>query len=472
MASISSAGIGSGLDVNSIVTQLMTVEKAPLQQMQTTATKIQNQLSAYGKIQSFVSTLRDAAAKLASPTTWNSTSATSADSSVFTASTDGTAQAGNYTLSVQQLATAQTVASPASAFPVGAGVLRIQDGSGGNAIDVSIDAGDTAAQVRDKINAAKAGVVASVVTDASGSRLLLRSSETGADHAFTVKEVVSDGQGGQTTTTSGDLAKLTFDPSQPAAAGVNMSLTQAAGNAKATVNGLAVESGSNLLTGAVEGVTIKLGKVSASPVDLTVSNDTDSVKTAVQAFADAYNQLNLYLSQQTAYDATTKKGGTLQGDTGTNALRYAMRAIVGGTGTMTGSYQRLAQIGLDVKKDGSMAVDDTKLGNALGSHLSDLKALFSAKDTAVAANNGFAVQLQNWGDGLLKFDGALTSRSDSLQSRVTANTKKQDQFNERMTQVEARLKAQYSALDNQMGKLNSLSTYITQQVTTWNKSGG
>ncbi|MGY0197762.1 flagellar filament capping protein FliD [Leptothrix sp. BB-4] len=470
MASISSAGIGSGLDVGSIVSQLMTVEKAPLQQMQTAATKIQNQLSAYGKIQSFVSTLRDAAAKLASPTTWTSTSATSSDSSVFSASTDGTAQAGNYSLSVQQLATAQTVASPASAFPVGGGRLRIQDGSGGQAVDVSIDAGDTPAQVRDKINAAKAGVVASVVTDASGSRLLLRASDTGTDHAFTVKEVVSDGQGGETTTTSGDLAKLTYDPAQPAAAGVNMALTQPAANAKATINGLPVESGSNLLTGAVEGVTIKLAKVSASPVDLTVTNDTESIKTAVQAFADAYNQLNTYLSQQTAYDAATKKAGTLQGDSGTNSLRYAMRGIVGATGTMSGSFQRLAQLGIDVKKDGSMSVDATKLGNALGSRLADVKTVFANKDTAVASNNGFATRLQQWGDDLLKFNGPLTSRSESLQSRASANTKKQDEFNDRMTQVEARLKAQYSALDTQMGKLNSLSSYVSQQVTTWNKN--
>jgi flagellar hook-associated protein 2 len=472
MASITSAGIGSGLDVNSIVTQLMAVEKAPLQQMQTAATQIQNQLSAFGKIQSFVSTLRDAAAKLASPTTWTSTSATPSDSSVFTASTDGTAQAGNYSLSVQQLATAQTVASPASAFPVGAGRLRIQGGDGGQAVDVSIDAGDTPAQVRDKINAAKAGVVASVVTDASGSRLLLRASDTGTDHAFTVKEVVTDAQGVESTTTSGDLAKLTYDPTQNAAAGVNMALTQPAANAKATINGLAVESSSNLLTGAVEGVTIKLSKVSSSPVDLTVTNDTDSIKTAVQAFADAYNQLNTYLSQQTAYDPATKKAGTLQGDTGANSLRYAMRGIVGGTGTMTGSYQRLAQLGLDVKKDGSMTVDATKLGNALGSHLADVRAVFATKDTAVAANNGFATRLQQWGDDLLKFNGSLSSRTDSLQSKVSANSKQQDQFNTRMTQVEARMRAQYTALDAQMGKLNGLSSYVTQQVTTWNKNTG
>jgi flagellar hook-associated protein 2 len=137
---------------------------------------------------------------------------------------------------------------------------------------------------------------------------------------------------------------------------------------------------------------------------------------------------------------------------------------------MSGAYQRLAQVGLDVKKDGTMAVDATKLGNALGSKLADVQALFATKDSAIPANNGFAVQLQKWGDDLLRFDGVLTSRSDSLQSRVSANSKKQDDFNERMTQVEARLRAQYSSLDTQMAKLNSLSSYVSQQVTSWNKS--
>ena len=479
MASISSAGIGSGLDVSSIVTQLMSVEKAPLQQMQTEASKIQSKLSSYGKIQSYVSALRDSALALTKSTTWGNTTATPGDTSVFTATTDSTAAAASYSLTVQQLAGAQTLASsawPASVSTVGAGVLRLEMGtystdpasfapkSGSTGVDVTISATDTLADVRDKINAAKAGVTASLVNDASGSRLVMRSTETGTANAFRVTATDADGNNSDAS----GLSKLAYDPS----AGIgSMTQTQAAKDAKATIDGLAVTSSSNLLSDVVTGVTIKLAKVSTTAVDLTVASNTDSIKTAVTAFSDAYNNLNKYLTDQTKYDATAKKGSTLQGDSGTNALRATMRGIIGDTSGVSGTFKRMADIGLDPQADGTLKVDSTKLVNALGK-LSDVKALFATKDAALDSNNGFATRIQKWGDGLLSFEGSITTRSSSLQRQIDANTKRQESFNTRMTQVETRMRAQYTALDTKMSTLNGLSGYITQQITNMNKSSG
>lgn len=488
MASISSAGIGSGLDVSSIVTQLMAVEKAPLQQMQTQASTIQNKLSAYGKIQSFVSALRDAASTLTKPTTWGDTTATSGDSSVFTATTDTNATAGNYSLTVQQLASAQMVASPASVFPVGSGTLRIDVGSlnaGGTGIDlkpgtssvnVTIDAGDTPAQVRDKINAAKAGVTASIITDAAGSRLVLRGSDTGKDNAFTITGIDDPLD---TTTPAGQRpSNLTFSATDlaaatdglPATVGTSqLTFTQAAVNAKATINGLAVETSSNVMSGVLDGVTVKLAKVSATPVELTVATNNESIKKAITNFTDAYNSLNKYLADQTKYDAANKVSATLQGDSGTNALRSAMRGIVGGSSGGTGVFHRLSELGISPQSDGSLSVDSTKLTSALGK-LSDVKDLFAKSDAALDADNGFGARMKKWGDALLSFDGSLTTRSDSLRRQISANSKKQDAFNDRMTAVEARMRAQYSALDTKMATLNGLSSYLTQQITNMNKS--
>jgi flagellar hook-associated protein 2 len=477
MTSVSSTGIGSGLDVNSIVTQMMTVEKAPLQQMQKTASTIQSKLSAYGTIQSHVSALRDAALKLTKPDTWGSTTATTGDASVVSATTGTGAVAGNYSLTVQQLASAQTLASqawPATVSTLGSGTLRIEMGNwsagqtgftgktGSTAVDVPILSTDTLADVRDKINTAKAGVMASIVTDASGSRLVLRSSETGAANGFRIG--VTDDDGGNTDATG--LSALAYDPS----VGVqSLSQTQAANDAKATVNGLAITSSTNLLSNVVEGVTLKLAKVSASPVELTVNNDTESIKSAITAFTDAYNSLSKYLASQTAYDAGTKTAGTLQGDAGTNALRGAMRAIVGDTGGMAGAFHRLAEIGIQPKSDGTLSVDSTQLGNAVSGHLADVKALFANKDLNSDTNNGFATRMARWGDSLLNSDGTLTTRADSLRRQIKDNSQRQSDFNDRMTLVEARMRAQYQALDTQMASLNSLSTYITQQITAMNK---
>jgi flagellar hook-associated protein 2 len=477
MASISSTGIGSGLDVASIVSQLMAVEKSPLQQMQTEAGKIQSKLSAYGKVQSHVSALRDAALNLTKSDTWGSTSASSGDSSIFTASTSSGATAGSHSVTVQQLASAQTVASaawPTSGSTVGAGVLRLELGrwaavqtgftprSGSTSVDVTVSETDTLVDVRDKINAAKTDVMASIVNDATGSRLVLRSSESGIDNAFRVTAIDDDGN----HTNANGLSALAFDPSVGANAMVQ---TQAAGNALATIDGLSVSSASNLLTDVLAGVTIKLGKLSSTPVDLSVTSNTDSIKTAVTAFADAYNNLSKFLAEQTRYNAAAKTGATLQGDSGTNALRSAMRNIVGGTRGMTGAFHRLAEIGLDPQSDGSLKVNSRQLDSALVK-LTDVKALFANKDQSTDANNGFAVSLQAWGDSLLSFEGALTTRSSSLQRQIDDNTKKQENFNERMTGVEARIRSQYSTLDTQMAKLNSLSSYMTQQITNMNKS--
>jgi flagellar hook-associated protein 2 len=480
MASVSSAGIGSGLDVSSIITQLMAVEKAPLTQMQKDASKVQSKLSAYGTIQSHVAALRDAASKLTQPATWGDTTATSSDSSVVTAATDSSAVAGNYSLTVQQLASAQTLVSkawPASVSTIGSGHLRLELGSwaagqtgftpkpGSTGADVFISATDTLADVRDKINSAKSGVMASIVNDASGARLVLRSSETGAVNGFRVTATDDDGNNSD----SNGISALAFDPS----ASVNaMTQTQAALDAQATINGLSVTSSSNTLSNVVDGVTLKLSKVSSSPIGLTIDANTSSMKTAVTAFADAYNNLAKYLSTQTAYNSGTKTGGTLQGDSGTNALRAAMRNIVGDTGTMSGAFTRLADIGLNPQANGTLTVDSTKLDNALTGHLADVKAVFAASDTASTTGNGFAARLREWGDKLLSFDGSISTRSTSLQRELDANSKRQNDFNDRMTSVEARLRKQYTALDAQMGKLNALSSYVSQQITTMNKSSG
>jgi len=207
-------------------------------------------------------------------------------------------------------------------------------------------------------------------------------------------------------------------------------------------------------------------------VALTITSNSTAIKTAVTAFTDAYNTLNKYLADQTKYDSATKVAGTLQGDSGTNALRSAMRAVVGDTSSLSGAYQRLSQIGIDPQSDGSLKVNASKLDTALGSHLTDVKALFANTDTATPSNNGFATRLRQWGDSVLSFDGVLTTRTDSLQRQISANTKKQGDFNNRMTSVEARMRAQYTALDTQMAKMNALSSYVTQQITTMNKSSG
>jgi flagellar hook-associated protein 2 len=250
-----------------------------------------------------------------------------------------------------------------------------------------------------------------------------------------------------------------------------MALNQSAADAQATVNGLAVTSATNTFDNVIDGLTFKVGKVSAQAVDVTVAADTASIKKLVTDFATAYSDLAKYLGAQTAYDATTKVAGSLQGDSAVNSLRSQMRAIVGDTlgGAGVGAFSRLAQIGLDPQTDGSLKVDGAKLDTALGK-LSDVKSLFMAFDASTPSNNGMASRLRSWGDGLLGVQGAVTTRSESLRRQLDSNAKQQDTFSNRMSNVEARMRAQYSALDTAMSKASALQSYVTQQIAVNNKS--
>jgi flagellar hook-associated protein 2 len=485
MASISSAGIGSGLDVNGIVTQLMTIEKQPLKQMQTQAGKLNDRLSSYGKIQSYVSSLRDAASRLTAPANWAQTSATSADASVVSASSGSAATAGAYSIQVQNLASSQALSSgkfAASTTAVGSGTLHIELGTWktspagftervpAGSVTITIDpAANTLGDIRDKINAAHGGVSSAIVTDSGGARLVLRSSETGAEDGFRVT-ATDDGSGSGTT----GLGVLGYPPVDTPPPGFDaMALNQSAADASAKINGLTVTSRTNTFDNVIDGLTFKINKVSSSPVDVTVASDTASIKKLVTDFASAYNDLAKYFSDQTAYNASTKVAGALQGDSSANGLRAQMRAIASDTlgGAGAGAYKRLAEIGLNPQANGTLSVDGAKLDAALGK-IGDVKALFMASDDSSASSTGFAARLRSWGDGLLGTQGAVTSRSESLRRQLDYNAKSQASFNTRMTSVEARMRAQYSALDTQMSKMNGLQSYVSQQVAAFNNSKG
>jgi flagellar hook-associated protein 2 len=458
---ISSAGIGSGLDVNSIVSQLMAIERQPLTALETKATAIQSTVSEYGKIKSAVSTLRDLAGKLASSTTWGQT-VTNSSSTAVSATTNNSA-AGSYTVEVQALASVQTIATgaavPATTTP-GAGTLHIELGSynvgqtaftpkaDATAVDIAVTATDTLATVRDKINAAGAGVTALIMTDASGSRLLIRSNTSGAANAFR---------------TSG-IASLAFDPS----AGVTtMAQSQKAADAAATVNGLAVTSPSNTLSNIVDGLTLNLSTPTTAPVTVNVVTDSEALKKTITDFAAAYTALVKLIATDTKYDPATKKGGILQGDSAATGLQRQMRTLAGASSGASALFGHLSDAGLELQGDGSMTVNATKLANALG-NLPDMKKLFANSDLLDPSKDGFGKRFRVITDAMLGVDGALTTKTDGLGRQLDRNQKDQDALQVRLDGIEKRMRAQYTALDATMALLNSRSSYITQQIAAFN----
>jgi flagellar hook-associated protein 2 len=484
MATISSVGIGSGLDVNSIVSQLVALEKQPLTSLTLKATNVKAQISAFGDIQSQFSALADVASRISVASTWGARNASSSNTSAATVTAAGTASATSFSLDVDQLALSQSVSSGqlTAGAAVGAGTLTLRLGTWTGAtfapangtvdapisdVPITISATDKVVDIAAKINAANAGVVATSFNDGTGDRLLLRSKDTGIATGFRVQ--------------SGDasLQGLVFDPqSSPAtgmaAAGIPVQYGQ---DAKARINGLAVTSASNTLTDNIPGVTIKLlattttgyggGSEVKSPLTLAISEDVTPAVKNVNDFVTAYNTLNKTLSDLTKYDAATKTAGLFQGDSSVVGLQNVLRSMLGSTST-GGAYQRLSDAGLELQLDGSLVINTAKLSTTANNGTA-LQQLFTTNNND-PLTNGFALKFRDLAKGVLASGGAVASKATVLQSVLTRNATEQTKVTDHASLFEARIRKQYSALDAQMASLNALNAYVTQQVATWNKS--
>lgn len=478
-AAISSAGIGSGLKVDDIITSLMAIEKKPLAALQSQAAVLDSKISAFGTLTSQLASLSDAVDKLKLPATWNARSVVSSTPAAVGASVSGdSAQTTSFSVSVSQLARAQSVASSAvtAGSGFGAGTLSIQLGgwaagstpafTAGSAAEISVTVaeGDSMAAIASKINAAGAGVTATVLKDLSGERLLIRSSDTGEAKGFRIQSTDAGGA------TGASLGALAFDP-QAGAIGMAANPAQYGLNAQATINGIAINSASNTLVDTVPGLTLTLSQVTTAPVEVAVGNDTTKQTEAINAFVKAYNAVNQLINAATKFDTASKSGALLQGDATTTGLQTALRTMVGSLSGSSGTLQRLSDIGISIAKDGAgdLAVDSTRLSSALKDPAA-VQAFFISAAGAADSTAGFATRLSGFLQTAIGSSGLLGTKASSLQTQKTSNIKNQDKLSDRLTLVEERMRKQYTALDTRMASLNALSAYVTQQVATWNKS--
>jgi flagellar hook-associated protein 2 len=472
---ISSPGVGSGLDINSIVTQLAAVEKQPLVQLQKNASKLQTQLSSFGTVKSQLASLQDASAALLSSDTWGAKTFSSNNTSAITGSVSTSALASSFSVGVTQLAAAQTARTAAmtTTSTVGAdGSLSIAIGTWSGStfaqgtatpISVSISSTDTLTSVASKINSAGAGVSASVVTSGTEQRLLISGTNTGAANGFKITAL-----DGSTEITDGVTGVGKF--SYTSISGTNgLTRTQAAQNASSTVEGITVTSSTNSVADAVPGVTLKLLSTTSSNAQITVGGDTDTIKTKIKAFQDAYNNLVGNLKSLTKYDSTTKTAGALQGDGTAVGLLSVLRSMISATGptASAATFSRLSDVGLQQQQDGTLSTNESKLTTAMNS-LDSLKTFFSNAGDSTATN-GLARRFRDFAMQANGVTGTLSLKNTAIQTAITRNSKDQTKVNDKVTEVTKRLYSQYSGLDTKMGGLNGLSSFVSSQVAQWNK---
>ncbi|MDD2976686.1 flagellar filament capping protein FliD [Aquabacterium sp.] len=480
MATLSSLGVGSGLDAENIVKSLVALERKPAEAVKAENNKLDTKVSTWGKIQSAFSSLQDAANALNSNDFWSAVKATSSDASAVGVSPSATSAPGSYNVTVQSLASSQYVASKAytagKTATVGQGTLTIQTGTytandgpppvvtfnakaAASQFNITIGPEDnTLEKIRDKINSSGAGVTASLVNDATGTRLVLRGA-TGAENAFKISVTENPAAPG--------LSALAYNASTGGTS--QMTRTQAAANAQATINGLAVSSASNTMTDVVDGLTLQLSKVSATPINVEVSRDTDAIRKGIDGFVSAYNNVVSTIRVQTKYDEASKTAGPLQGDSTATGLLSQIRNLIGSSSGASSVFGRLSDIGLDIKTDGTLSVKSDKM-NAAMSNPGELKKFFANSDAANVGNDGLSQRIKSLASQLLGTDGAINSRTEGIKSMIERNKDKIERIDAKATLAEARLRAQYTLLDNNMAKLNGLSSYVTAQLAALNKN--
>ncbi len=449
MEGISVPGIGSGLDINGLVTQLVAVERAPAQQqIDTQRTRVNTKLSALGQLSAALDGLKTAFASLRDGSIFQQRSASSSDSAVVKATAAPSANSGTFSVEVLSLSASQKLSSGPVASAdtaVGTGTLTIT--VDGNSAVLNFDSSNNAlSAIRDAINAApdNPGVNASIVTGSDGAHLVLTARNSGVAGAVSV--TANGGDGG--------LAALTF-----VAGGVGNGLSEitAAADAQAVIDGITVSSGNNRISTAISGVTLDL--VSAKPgtqITVAVFSDRASVVAAIGNVATRFNALVTTSRQLASFNANTGSAGPLLGDSTLRAVQNDISQALASRSNGAG-IESLSDLGLRFNLDGSMSLDATVLSKALDDDT-------GAVATAFSADSPLGQKLGRVFDRFLGSQGAIATRSSSLTASQRQLDNQQERLDLRIAATESRLRAQFTALDGLLASLKSTGDFLSQQL--------
>lgn len=443
MAGISATGLGgSGLDVNSLVSQLVAAERAPMQQrISRVESEITTKLSALGTIRSSLSNFQTTLSGIKTPESLQIRRATTGDATVFRATATAASAPGNYNIEVVDLATAHKMASAeqagGSTATVGSGTLNFTQN--GQSFSVNVDASMTLGDLRNAINTAtgNTGLQAAIISTGSGARLTLTANATGLSRQISV--TATNPAGGLDTFVAG------------------LTTTAAAKDASVKVDGFTVTSATNTIAGAIDGVTLEL--LSAKPgtsLSLGVTNDTQAVKDRINRLVSDFNAFQTQSARLRAYDPKTRIGGPLLGDSALRTLESSLRReLTGPTASAPEATNSLSSIGIRFGADGKLTVNDTQLTEALGTRFGDLTSMLTATDGLVARLNTVI-------DAQISAEGALTARTNSLDARKRTVEKDKESMEARLLLIEKRYRAQFINLDRMLTDMQGTSSYIAK----------
>ena len=465
---ISSLGAGSGLDLNTLLTGLMQAEQQPLFALQKREASFQSRISAFGSLKGALSTLQTSASAMVpvSGTTaiakYTTFSASVADTSIASASASTGAVAGTYSLEVSTLAQTQRLVTPNTAGytsasnAIATGDLKIEFGSLNT--DTNVYTADptraktitisstnaTLGGLRDAINNANIGATATIINGTGGTQLVLSSKETGLANVIKLSGLT--GFDYNPATNTGTFTQATAQGGQ------------AASNAAFSLNGISATSSTNIVSGALDGVSLTLTKTTAAltPTTVKVSKDhTGSLTNALNTFIKSYNDANKLMSELGAYNPTTKSAGALQGNSALRTTRNQLSTLVfSASASDDPTFKNLSNIGVTLAKDGSLSLDSTKLSAAIAASPTGVANLVSAVGSAFKTGI----------EGIIGTGGILTSATEGSERSIKDLTKRQAELSQRLSGIESLYKKRFTALDSLVAGMKQTSSYLNQQL--------
>ncbi len=441
---ITAAGAGSGLDIEGIVSQLMSLERRPINVLERRESEYQAKLSAFGRMKSAISTFQTAMKDLSSLDKFKVFSATSSDATVLSATADSKAAAGTYNVVVDRLAQNHKQGSAQFADTTTFGGTAGDSMTltvAGKAMTVDLSTAQTLSQIRDTVNAdtTNPGVTATILNTGGGNQqLILTSDQSGYDQRVDLT------YGGTVTATTFNFATLNTDPA--GATLTDLTLLDAA----YSIDGTALTAASNKITGVIDGLTLNLEKVGSST--LTLTRDTTKITEAAKSFVDAYNSLQGTFASQRAND--------LAGDSAIPSIQRQLRGVINTPPVgLTGVFDSLSSVGIKTDaKTGELIFTESDFTAALDTDLQGVAEMFANN------NQGYAFRFQSLADSLVAADGLIDLRQDGLNGRIRDIQDRKLDFESRLQLREKALRSQYSALDTLVGRLNSTSQFLFQQL--------
>lgn len=460
---ISSIGVGSGLPIEQLLKDLRASESQPLVQIQSQQVSAQNRFTAYGTLKSTIEALNKAAQALNKPESFGALKA-STSSEAFTASASTKAVAGQYNVQVSALATAQSLVFTGQAernANIGAGgIISVTIGDETHTVDMTGKDTSLDSLVSAINDDTELGFTATLINDGGDNphRLLFTAKNTGTEAAIT--NISVSGNDDLNNLIKFDAALVT-DPPEAANSHVTV---QAATNAAIQINGIDIESQSNTVEDAIEGVTLTLTKLDPVGSNLSIARDDSVTSKAINEFVSAYNTLQSTIKSLTAYDVDNQKSSALTGDSLARSAQNQVRQALHGAEN-TGSMRTLSQLGITTNpSSGLLEVDEKKLAEALKTNMGDVQKLF-------AGETGISGKLAKVVDTFTRSDGLISAAQDGADRSIKALAKQFEVTNARIdTKMEA-YRQQFANLDVMMSQMNGISSYLTQQLSMLGNMG-